>query len=333
MKLIKKLGNLIIGLADIYLLKGHGHFHSEENRLLSTYYSSKESSGTFLPGVVMMVDGHTMHGGMSDRLRGIASVYGYCKEHGIPFHIHHVTPFRLEEYLEPARVNWLTSDQEMTFSRTSAQPVILMLHLIPSKLHRLYLNWLFRHKDWQRKQYHVYSNTLLYDRDYAANFQALFRPATRLEQAVESECKSIGGAYVAMVFRFQQLLGDFSEGDFEVLPADKRKPLIEKCLAKMDEIHKRRESGTKVLVTSDSTTFLTAAQATFPYVHVIAGKMVHMDYTANADYQTYMKSFVDMLVLARASKIYLLRTGNMYKSGFAYRAAAINNVPYEYIDF
>ncbi len=333
MKLIRKLGRLVMGLADIYVLQGCGRFHNEEKRLLATYYNDQAGNGTFLPGVVMMVDGHAMHGGMSDRLRGMASVYGYCREHGIPFHIHHVAPFRLEDYLEPAQVNWLARDGEVTYCRAEARPVMLMLHLIPSKLHRAYLNWLFRHEDWKHRQYHVYSNTLLYDRDYAANFHALFRPVARLERAVGDECERIGGRYVAMVLRFQQLLGDFVEGDYETLPMDERKSLVEKCLAQIDTLHSRHGEDARVLVTSDSTTFLAAAQARFPYVHVIAGKVVHMDYTSNADYQTYMKSFLDMLVLSRASKIYLLRTGKMYKSGFAYRAAAINSVPYEYVDF
>ena len=58
-----------------------------------------------------------------------------------------------------------------------------------------------------------------------------------------------------------------------------------------------------------------------------------MDYTTHAGYQTYMKSFIDMLTLSHARKIYLLRTGDMYKSGFAFRAAAINDVPYAYVEF
>ncbi len=70
-----------------------------------------------------------------------------------------------------------------------------------------------------------------------------------------------------------------------------------------------------------------------PYVRIISGKVVHMDYTLNASYDVYLKSFVDMMTLSHAEHIYLLRTGKMYKSGFAFRAAAINKTLYECIEF
>lgn len=37
--------------------------------------------------------------------------------------------------------------------------------------------------------------------------------------------------------------------------------------------------------------------------------------------------------MLKAEKIYLLQTGDMYRSGFAKRAAKINNAPYEDIVF
>ena len=46
-----------------------------------------------------------------------------------------------------------------------------------------------------------------------------------------------------------------------------------------------------------------------------------------------MKSFVDLFVLSKAEKIYLLQTGNMYHSGFAQCASMVENIPYEEIIF
>lgn len=334
MKAIKKLVRLVSGIIDIFLRPSHGVFHAEEIRLRKQYYQEVDDGKACRPGVVVMVDGRTMHGGMSDRLRGMASLYGYCKQRGIPFYIHHTYPFALQDYLLPNEVNWLMTEGEVSYCSAKAQPVVLMLHLIPSKLHRMYLRHLFRHEAWRHRQFHIYSNTLLDDAHYGANFHALFTPAPDLARAVGCECEAMGTrGFVGVVLRFQQLLGDFDEGDYAILPEEERGPLIDKCLARIEEIHARHNDGSQVLVTSDSRTFLDTAQSRLPYVHVISGKMVHMDYSAHAGYATYMKSFVDMLTLSRASRIYLLRTGEMYKSGFAFRAAAINGVPYEYIDF
>ena len=49
------------------------------------------------------------------------------------------------------------------------------------------------------------------------------------------------------------------------------------------------------------------------------------------DFETHLKSFVDLLMLADAEKLYLLVTDDMFHSGFAESASLINNRPYEVI--
>ena len=39
------------------------------------------------PVCVAMVDGRAFHGGMCDRVKGIVSLYAYCKCHNLPFRI------------------------------------------------------------------------------------------------------------------------------------------------------------------------------------------------------------------------------------------------------
>ena len=94
-----------------------------------------------------------------------------------------------------------------------------------------------------------------------------------------------------------------------------------------------RHPDNKILVTSDSGRFLQEITKQLDFVRIIPGKVVHMDHTANAAFDTYMKSFEDMLLLSKADKIYLLQTGDMYHSGFAKRASMINNKEYEEIRF
>ena len=87
------------------------------------------------------------------------------------------------------------------------------------------------------------------------------------------------------------------------------------------------------MVTSDSGRFLQEITKQLDFVRIIPGKVVHMDHTSDANFDTYMKSFEDMLLLSKADKIYLLQTGDMYHSGFAKRAAMINKKTYEEVVF
>ena len=251
--------------------------------------------------------------------------------HNVPFYIHFDYPFSLADYLPAGKYNWNIADDELSYAPQQASPVLLMLHLLPSKLHKLYLQKL--HKAALHKQLHVYSNTLIYDKHYSQAFGELFSLAQPLKEAVAHQLQAIGEPFVAMVLRFQQLLGDFKEGDYEVLPPQQREALILKCIRQIDHIHSTQAPNHLVLITSESTTFLQRVAAALPYVRIISGKVVHMDYTLDASYDVYLKSFVDMITLSHAQKIYLLQTGKMYKSGFAYRAAAINDTAYEYVKF
>lgn len=334
MKFLHKATTLIADFFHILSGKGGG-FHDEEERLLKAYYAgkpTKTSERAFKTGIVVMVDGRTMHGGLSDRLRGICSIYYWCKTHDVPFYIHFTYPFSLASYLPPASYDWTIEEDEISYSQEQARPALLMLHLLPSKLHKRYLNHLLPLA--RVKQLHVYSNTNVFDKHYKECFNELFTPAPPLHEAITAQLQQFDDKpFIAMVLRFQQLLGDFKEGDYKVLPAAEREELIQRCLHQVDLIHSQQAPNSLVLITSESTTFLQRAVAKLPYVRIIQGEVVHMDYTLDASYNVYLKSFVDMLTLSHAQHIYLLRTGDMYKSGFAYRAAAINDVPYTYIDF
>lgn len=136
-----------------------------------------------------------------------------------------------------------------------------------------------------------------------------------------------------MVFRFQQLLGDFKEQGYKVLSKEEQEELVKKCIEKVNTLHEERHPDDIILVTSDSGRFLQEITRQLNYVRIIPGKVVHMDHTADAAFDTYMKSFEDMLLLSKADKIYLLQTGDMYHSGFAKRASMINNKEYEEIIF
>lgn len=64
------------------------------------YSLSSPRANTDGTWAVFCIDGRTIHGGLSDRLRGLLSTYLYCKECGRGLVINWVYPFRLSDYLE-----------------------------------------------------------------------------------------------------------------------------------------------------------------------------------------------------------------------------------------
>lgn len=329
-KVIKKTKDIIFSFYLVYFSKQKG-FHKEEIRLRNTYYTNNKSN-MIKPqkktSIIFMIDGRSVHGGLSDRLRGICSIYEYCKEKHIPFYLNAIYPFKLQDYLEPNIVNWSIKPEEILYDLHYAIPVCINDYQLSTNLHQLYLNKLTQNK----KQIHIYSNTQFNDFNYTKNFNELFKPSPKLQEAINNNLQRIRYPYIAMVLRFQQLLGDFKEDGYKVLPKNERTILINKCIDKIKYLHDTFFIKKQILVTADSITFLNKVNE-LDFITIIPGKIVHMDHTQDESFDVYMKSFIDMFMLSKAEKIFLLQTDAMYHSGFAKRAAMINNTPYGEIIF
>lgn len=279
--------------------------------------------------VILMVKNETTFcGGLSDRFRGITSVYQECKQQGINFKIHFETP-NLIDYLEPNEYDWYITPDDICFDTKRVYPcTILTYHNSEnkneSKNQLRILRWYLK-KDYE--QIHVYTNMRSGDNEYNQLFHELFKPCKDLQEQIDYHVSALGGDknYDAMVFRFRQLLGDFKEGG-ETLPELEREEYIQRCVALIEKFHEKNDNK-KMLVTSDSITFLNRV-AKLPYVYTIPGEVVHVGFTYNASKKTYMKSFVDYYVLSHAKRITLVRDQKMYHSGFALRAAMLNNAEY-----
>ena len=100
-------------LQNIKLFKryfySNSYLNESKNRLLTQYYSDSvaEDFSKVSPGIVICFDGHIQHGGLADRLRGIVSVYSYCREHNIPFYINYTSPLELTNWLVPNEYDWV----------------------------------------------------------------------------------------------------------------------------------------------------------------------------------------------------------------------------------
>ncbi len=295
----------------------------------------------FRKEVVVMIDGDFQHGGLTDRFRNILSVYSYCKSHGIRFRLYYVYPIPLQQLLKPNKYNWLIRKKDISYSYYDSEELNLWVKLYKKKcfnddnirlnnLQHLAILDAIWHSN-KRKQYHIYGNCYFAKGNFRELFQELFTPTPYLKAMLSQHAFSF--QYEAVTLRFQQLLGDFKEGDFEILSDKNREELINQCIGKIKELYDNDYFSTsQILVTSDSQTFLSYVEQ-LPYVHIIPGEMEHMDYTQNKALNMNAKSFIDLFMLAKAQRVTLLQTGKMYKSGFPEFAAELGNVSYNRICF
>lgn len=282
--------------------------------------------------VFMALNETTFSGGLSDRLRGIVSVYAECKRQGRPFRIV-FEPLHLEDYLVPNEYDWRIGEDEIDWDLAKSYPCVLLTyhndshnrwqHFVQSSVLRSYFR---KHCH----QLHVFTNMIPSDEEYQTLFHELFRPTDDLQQLIGYHLEKLGGKgnYISCTFRFRQLLGDFKEGG-DTLPVEQREAYIERCIETVKKLHK--QYGDKnILVTADSSTFLSELkEKSLPYVYVMPGKVVHLGFTADASKTVYMKSFLDMYMISYADTVYLVRDKLMYHSGFPYRAALLGGANYK----
>lgn len=274
-----------------------------------------------------MVDGRSIHGGLADRIRGICSVYALCIKNNWDFKIYFNYPFPLTDYLIPNKYNWEISSDKIIYNNKLCAPVLLNSYQLPTIFHNIYL----QKEMIGKKQLHVYSESPWAEEQFSNIFNILFRPSEKLQKDIDKILNQIGFDYVSATFRFQQLLGDFKEGNYPTLSKSEQEILINECIKQLYRLHQQQPQY-KILVTADSSTFLNKISS-FDFLYIIPGNVVHMDYTNNATFNVYEKSFLDYFLIANAQKVHLFYNEKMYKSGFAKQAAKIYNRPYHEIKF
>lgn len=72
----------------------------------NSYSNSFTLPKTSIKRIVFMIYGKTTHGGLSDRLIGLFSIYCYCIQNNIEFKVYWNYPFKLQDYFQP-NYNWL----------------------------------------------------------------------------------------------------------------------------------------------------------------------------------------------------------------------------------
>jgi hypothetical protein len=303
---------------------------------MSKYYNSSETLPDNYPKtVIYMADGRILVGGLSDRLNGMVSVYKLCKELNIRFKINFTSPFNLKDFLLPNVYDWSILPEEICYNSKQSMPRGIFTR--PDCFHDNEAQEFWAKKFFceDYKQIHIYTSMVTGKDEYGLLFHELFKPAIELENLIDYNLKRLGGKgmFISVAFRFMQLLGDFKEPNNTfftrynaILPDNKRKILINKCIEHLKKIHSDSDCE-KILVTSDSMSFL-AETKNLPFVYIIPGEVLHIDVHRNTGKDVNMKMFLDYFILSCSKKIYLVVEDQMYESWFSHMAAFLNNVPF-----
>ena len=298
-----------------------GYTENNENR------DDSESRQT----LIFMADGKWMHGGLTDRLRGMTSAYKFAKEHNLDFKIYHTSPFELQEILQPNIVNWVIGEKEISRNCEVAKPVLLYREDFNND------SALERQLDSSHKQFHLYSCVDTVGEEFPKYFNELFKPSPILEQELLHYRESLGESYTSISFRFQNKLGDFKEFTFKELSEKGKRKLMSAAInvlrKEMPHHHPLVNETSKILVTADSPTFLAEVEK-MPNVITVKGKSIHIDFNNSKNATDYLKAFTEFFLISRASKakLYRNRKYKTYPSNFPKYAALLGYVPYEIVE-
>ena len=293
---------------------------------------SNKSSDIF---IVNIFNGDVSGGGLADRIKGILTTFYFSDIYNIPYKLYFNSPFSLIDYLEPNVYNWCINFDELSFDINNINVVSMMNYEESNILNNLQYNCFEKICKKIKKQTHIYTNSnLIYNFDYSKYFNYLFKPTDRLRLKIDSHINKLKD-YISVSCRFMNLLGDFNETSNSVceLSSVHKSNLMQKVSDKINEIHLNNINKI-ILINSDSVTFLEYMKK-FPFVYTISGEVTHIDNSSvgNNNYNFFEKTFLDFFLIAHASKIFLLKTGNMYRSGYPYAASRVYNKEFFIIDF
>ena len=302
-------------------------------KLLPHYSSDKTQTQFTKKTIINIFNGNIYQGGLADRLRGIISTYIICKDLSYDYKLYFNNPFNLNDFFTSNIYHWSIDKNSLCMNYDEVEIIILETTTGAHWESQRQEKWLKKRiKNSQKKEIHVYTNAFFsYNYNYSQYFNELFKLSERLKNRYTQLCSQFG-TYISVSARFLDLIGDFKEtfGQGE-LPEEQKKDLINKTLMQINKLHQQYPKM-NILVNSDSQIFLNAAKS-FSFVIESPGTISHLDTSETSEYDYNEKTFIDFLLIANATKIYLLKTGKMHRSGYPFAASLLQNKPFQIIEF
>lgn len=300
------------------------------SKKISTLYPTKKTSGKGMPTVIYISDNKWVSGGLCDKLRGMISLYVLCKELKLTFKIYCHYPFDLKDYLKPNLYDWELNHEIKRDCNCTAVCRMSYYHYLDSNEKKEQKHDLIKKikKNKNYNEIHIYTNAHFGNPLFHESFKELFKPSTHIQDLINQF--KINEPYISMSFRFRQLLGDFTDNSGgEILPIEEQNNYISDSLNLIKTYYQKNiDKNEKILVTSDSCTFISLVQE-LSYVIIIPGIIKHSDRPA----ENFDKEFLDFFMISKAEKVYLCKKEKMWYSGFPYYASLVGNKPFEVISY
>lgn len=293
------------------------------------------------PLYVFRVDGRVGHGGMFDRLKGMISVYAVAKAQGKGFRVLFTYPFPLEKYLEPRDYDWRLKEGELTEHFPQSRPLFIYgecyhpTRLMKDRRRQTHFYYGFNSLDKINEHFHT-------NYDWGKLYHELFRPTAYLQQFIDRHQREVGSDYIVVHTRFLNLLGDKTETAINPeLPVEEREPYMRRIVEEIKSLigkgEKEQGEGdslrtlNRVMIASDSMTFIDYVKRQIPDVYVVPGKVKHIDTAGRTDDSENIKMFLDYYLIGGAKKVYNIVGPGMWPSAFPEYAAKIGQTEFERI--
>ncbi len=278
------------------------------------------------PRAIMIFDPSTRYGGWIDRVKGMISVYELARLTGRSYRVYAGPTFPLDELVEPATFDWRIARESLRWN-----PLETGFHVSRDR----WTDSFAALRTSRRKTMFVETN-LDYLPELHPELDRLaikklwgdrYRELFKLTPALESEVHAlVDSTAIALHARFTSLLGDFRDVSSRALEPAARDRLLHACVERVQELA-RADAARRIIVFSDSVTFLRAVEAAAPNIVTIPGQPTHLDHESRVK-DSLRKTLLDFNVMVRCERIVQLRLGGMYDSNFSRYASYVHNVPF-----
>ncbi|MDQ3296405.1 MAG: hypothetical protein M3619_07470 [Myxococcota bacterium] len=279
-----------------------------------------------VPRAIMVFDPSTKYGGWVDRVKGMISVYELARLTGRSYQVYAGPTFPLDELVEPATFDWRIARESLRWN-----PLETGFHVSRDR----WTDSFAALRTSRRKTMFVETNL-----DYlpelhpelerpaikalwGERYRELFKLTPDLEREVEA---LVDPTAIAVHARFTSLLGDFRDVSSRALEPTARDRLLRACVARVEELAET-DTARRIIVFSDSVTFLRAVENAAGNIVTIPGQPTHLDHVSGVK-DSLRKTLLDFNVMLRCERIVQLRLGGMYDSNFSRYASYVHNVPF-----
>lgn len=279
------------------------------------------------PMVLALVDGRNYHGGFTDRLKGIVSLFHFALANNVDFRLSYTFPLELSHYLEPNDYDWRigTNDIPCNFFDTSFANLVgdaTINRMCRLSLHKPLIAYA------NRDVVQLLNNFYHTNYSWSELYHRLFRPSAELQSVIDNHRNTLGNDYISAHFRFVGMFGDFNEMPYSHITNRQKEHIMQSNIEFLQHLALER-ADRKIFVASDSSRFIDNVK-NIKNVYVLSGNIQHIDNRmASAHDEAFMRLLLDFYLIAHSNEVYSVGTDEMYRSELPMYAAKLFDVPFQ----